>query len=144
MSIGGYNPATNNFVSGGKFGGVLAALAARTAAYTGDTMYNPGAVGLRVDVHISSINAVTPSVTFKIQKLNQASGVWADVIASAAKVAVGTFSLTVAPSVAAAANEVAEEEAPGVWRVVTAVGDADAMTYAIAYEYLLSQLAPSA
>ena len=137
--IGGYDPLTNNFVSAAKSGGILAASAARTAAYTGEAMRNPGAVGLRVDVDISAI-AASPSVTFKIQKQNQASGAWSDVLASAAKTATGTFSLTVSPSVLAAANAVAQVEAPGVWRVVTTVGDADSMTYQIAYEYLLSQL----
>lgn len=139
MSLGGFSPATNQFVSAAKFGGILAESAAHTTAYTGDEMHNPGAVGLRVDVDISAISA-SPSVVFKVQKKNQAAGTWSDVIASAAKTGTGTFSLTVSPSVIAAANAVAQVEAPGVWRVITVPGDADSMTFQIAYEYLLSQL----
>lgn len=143
MSIGGYDPSTNQFVSAAKHGGILAQSAAHTADYTSDAMYNPGAVGLRVDVAITAV-AATPSVVFKLQKLNQASGVWSDVLASAAKTGVEVFSLTVSPAIAAAANVSAEAEAPGVWRVFADHSDADSMTYQIAYEYLLSQLAPPA
>lgn len=138
---GYFSPTTNAFVTAGKSGAMIAASAARTTAYTGEAIENPGAVGLRVDVDISSINSVTPSVTFKIQKYNRAAGTWADVLASVAKTEVGAFSLTVSPAIDAAANEVAQEEAPGTWRLVTTVGDADAMTWAASFEYLLQQAA---
>lgn len=140
MSAGYFSPSTNAFVTAGKSGAMIAASAARTTAYTGEAIENPGAVGLRVDVDISAIDA-SPSVTFKIQKYNRAAGAWSDVLASAAKTAVGTFSLTVSPAVAASANAVAQEEAPGTWRLVTTVGDADAMTWAASFEYLLQQAA---
>jgi len=139
MSIGGYSPITNQFVSSAKSGGILAARAAHTTAYASDPILNPGAVGLRVDVDISAI-AASPSVVFKVQKYNQAAETWSDVLASAAKTGTGTFSLTVSPSVLAAANAVAQVEAPGVWRVITVPGDTDSMTFQIAYEYLVSQL----
>lgn len=137
--IGGFNPATNQFVSAGKYGGMVAESAAHIATYTSDPISNPGAVGLRVDVDISAVVS-TPSTTFKIQKWNRAANTWADVIVSAAKTGVTSFSLTVSPSVLAAANVVAQVEAPGTFRVVATHGNANSMTYAIAYEYLMSQL----
>jgi hypothetical protein len=87
--------------------------------------------GLHLVVDVTAVTA-TPSVTVTVQGVDRLSGKVYTVLASAAITATGTTVLKVGAGLTAAANLVANDVVPPVFRVTVAHGDADSITYTIA------------
>lgn len=124
-----------NLTEAGTYGTVLAS-AARTATVASADQYNPdGWRGLHLVIDATAITA-TPSVVFTIQGKDPVSGQYYTILASAAVTAVSTTVLRVFPGATAAANTVANDTLPAIWRVNAVHGDADSITYSVGVSYL--------
>ena len=73
----------------------------------------------------------TGSVTVSIQEFDIAAGSWANVLASAAIVAVGRVRLVIGPTVPTVANVSQTMGVPKRWRVVATANNANSQTYSI-------------
>jgi hypothetical protein len=73
----------------------------------------------------------TPSVVFTIEGKDPASGKYHTILVSAAIVATGTTVLRVHPDLTAAANTVAKDMVPAVWRIKAVAADTDSITYSV-------------
>lgn len=73
----------------------------------------------------------TGSVTVSIQEFDVAAGTWANVLASAAIVAVGRVRLVIGPDVTSVANVSQSMAVPKRWRVVATANNANSQTYSI-------------
>lgn len=84
-------------------------------------------------VVVIDVTAVTdsPSVVFTIQGKDPTSGKFYTILASAAITGTGTTVLRVHPDLTAAANTVAKDMLPAVWRVSADHADADSITYSV-------------
>lgn len=105
--------------------------AARTASP--DTFEYEGArgvVGLVLVVDATAVTA-TPALTVSVLGVDRASGKTWTVLASAAIATVSTTILKVRPGLTAAANSVANDALPPVFRIVCSHGDADSITYSV-------------
>lgn len=111
------------------------ASAARTATHNSDDIPNPHARGLVVTIDVTAITA-TPSVVFKIQAKDDASGKYRDVLESAAITGTGTTVLRVHPSLTASANVTAKDVVGATYRVLATHADADSITYSVGAEEL--------
>jgi hypothetical protein len=80
------------------------------------TFANYGYVGLHVIIDVTAITA-TPSVVFTIQGYSPLGDDYYTLLASAAITATGQTVLRVFPGATAAANTVANDRLPGLWRV---------------------------
>ncbi|MFI9817578.1 hypothetical protein [Saccharothrix variisporea] len=87
--------------------------------------------GLHLIIDVTAITA-TPSVTVTVQGVDRVSGKTYTILQSAAITATGTTVLKIGPGLTAAANLVANDLLPPVFRIVAAHGDADSATYSIA------------
>jgi hypothetical protein len=88
-------------------------------------------VGLVVTIDVTD-KLVNPSVVFTIQGKDPTSGKYYPILASAAITTSGeTHVLRVHPDLMAAANTVAKDMLPAVWRVVAAHADSDSITYSV-------------
>lgn len=105
--------------------------AARTAAP--DTFEFEGARGLVGVVVVVDATAVTatPALTVSILGVDRVSGKTWTILASTAIATVSTTVLKVRPGLTAAANLVANDALPPVFRIVCAHGDADSITYTV-------------
>lgn len=109
----------------------ILASAARTAALNSDTYPNDeGHRGLHVIIDATA-SAATPGVTFTIQGYSPLGDDYYTLLASAAITGTGTTILRVFPGATAAANLVANDCLPGLWRVAITVADADSLTYSV-------------
>lgn len=108
------------------------ASAARTASPT-DVEFDCRGVLYDVLHLIIDVTAVaaTPSITVTIQGIDKVSGKDYTILASAAITATGTTVLKVGQGLTAAANTVANDKLPPVWKVDVAHADADSITYSI-------------
>lgn len=88
----------------------------------------PTALILTVDV---TAIAATPSITVTINRVDPVSGKATALLTSLAITAAGTTTLKVGPYLAAAANAVAEDYMPPVFRIDVAHADADSITYSV-------------
>lgn len=73
----------------------------------------------------------TPSITVTVSGVDRVSGKVFTLLVSAAIVATGTTVLRIGPALTAAANLVANDLVPPVFRVAVAHGDADSITYSV-------------
>lgn len=113
----------------------LFASAARTASVNSDDQLNKGHRG--VHLIIDATAAVdTPSVVFTLQGKDVASGKYYTILASAAITGTGTTVLRVFDGATAAANTVANDILPPIWRLSIAAGDADSLTYSVGVSLL--------
>ena len=103
---------------------------ARTAIATSYDISNPSGTGLVLTIVVTAA-ANTPSVTFTIEGKDPTSGTYYTILTSAAITGTGTTTLRVHPDLTAATNTVAKDMLPAVWRVKTAVGDTDSLTYSV-------------
>lgn len=87
--------------------------------------------GLHLVIDVTAIN-LTPSITVTVAGVDRLSGKVYTVLASAAITAAGTTVLKVGPGLTAAANLVANDSLPPIFRVTVAHGDADSITYSVA------------
>jgi hypothetical protein len=76
-------------------------------------------------------SADTPSVVFTIQGYSPLGDDYYTILASAAVTGTGTTVLRVFPGATNAANTVANDQLPALWRVNAVHGDADAITYSV-------------
>lgn len=83
--------------------------------------------GLHLVVDVTAVT-LTPSITVTILGVDRLSGK----TSSAAITATGTTVLKVAPGLTAAANTVANDLVPPIFRIQVAHGDADSITYSVA------------
>lgn len=87
--------------------------------------------GLHLVIDVTAV-AATPSVTVTVQGVDRVSGKVYTVLASAAITATGTTVLKVGPGLTAAANSVANDFVPPIFRILADHADADSITYSIA------------
>lgn len=85
---------------------------------------------LHVIIDVTAVTA-TPALTVKIQGKDPASGKYYDILVSTVIATVSTMVLKVGPGLTAAANLVANDMIPAVWRVIVTHGDTDAATYSV-------------
>lgn len=107
------------------------ASAARTATVASSDFVNPGYRGLHLIIDVTA-SADTPSVVFTIQGLSPLGSDYYTILASAAITGTGTTVLRVYPGLTAAANTVANDVLPHLWRVNAVHADADSITYSVA------------
>lgn len=105
---------------------------ARTASTNSPDIRNDLGTGLVLAINVSAVSA-TPSVVFTIEGKDIASGKYYTILASAAQTGVTTnpLILRVHPQLTAAANTVAKDMLPAVWRVSATHADADSITYTV-------------
>ena len=109
----------------------------RTATTTFGPFANPNGAGALFVVIKSSAITSTPSVTFKIQGYDKATGATWDILTSAAVVdATTTIVMRVSPQLTAAANTIAKDHVPFTWQLVATHADADAITYQVQAHYV--------
>lgn len=104
--------------------------AARTATGNSGDLANGQHRGLHIVIDVTAASA-TPSVVFTVQGKDETSGQYYTILASAAITGTGTTVLRVFPGATAAANTVANDVVPKVWRVLATHADADSITYSV-------------
>jgi len=111
---------------------VLLPSAARAVAqaYASGDQDGEGCEFLHVIIDVTAVTA-TPALTVKIQGKDRASGKYYDILVSAAIATVSTTVLKVGPGLTAAANLVANDFLPAIWRVTVTHGDTDSATYSV-------------
>jgi hypothetical protein len=85
---------------------------------------------LHVIIDVTAVTA-TPALTVRIQGKDPASGKYYDILVSTAIATAITTVLKVGPGLTAAANLVANDMIPAVWRVTVTHGDTDSATYSV-------------
>jgi hypothetical protein len=104
---------------------------ARTATEASATFGNPdGHRGLVVVIDVTA-SADTPSVVFTVQGYSPLGNDYYTILASAAVTGAGQTVLRAFPGATAAANTVANDQMPGLWRVNAVHADADSITYSV-------------
>lgn len=107
--------------------------AARTATPDSQEFEYSGAgwpQGLVVVVDATAV-ALTPLLTVEIAAIDRASGKKVVLLTSAVISTVSTVVLRVHPQLTAAANLIAKDNVPSVFRITATHGDADSITYSI-------------
>jgi hypothetical protein len=130
--IGG---STLSELSEGNSNQLILALAARTASVNSANQKNRNLRGGHIIISVSAITAA-PSVVFTVQGLDSSNGVtstYYTILTSAAITAVGTTVLRIYPALTAAANLVANDVLPRVWRVVATHANSDSITYSVGF-----------
>lgn len=85
---------------------------------------------LHIIIDVTAVTA-TPALTVRIQGKDPASGKYYDILVSTAIATVSTTVLKVGPGLTAAANLVANDIVPSIWRVTVTHGDTDSATYSV-------------
>lgn len=107
------------------------ASAARTATPDTEELELPGGVSKAYVVIDCTAVTATPSVVFKVEGVDRASGkVWT-LLESAAITATGTTVLKINDALTASANVIAKELVPPVIRFTATHADADSATYSV-------------
>lgn len=103
----------------------------RTTAATFNTndFNNRDAIGAVVVIDITAGSSVSLTVT--IEGKDPTSGKYYTILASSALTGTGTTVLRVHPDLTAAANTVAKDMLPAVWRVKEVTGNTNSITYSI-------------
>lgn len=109
---------------------------ARTATTTSGTFINKFNRGVHVVVDVTA-SADTPSVTFAIQAKYGLSGEWVTLLVSAAVTGASTNIYKILPGGTIAANLVAADQLPRVWRVLATHADTDSITYSVEAQLLV-------
>lgn len=105
------------------------ASAARTATAASDTFANQhGHRGVEIVIDATAITS-SPSVVFTIQGYSPLGNDFYTILASAAVVSAATTVLRVYPGLTIAANLVANDVLPALWRVNAVHGNADSITF---------------
>lgn len=95
-----------------------------------DIVNDEGGVGLVAVIDVTAVTS-SPSVVFTIQGKDPASGKYYDILASSAITGTGTTVLRVHPDLTAAANSVAKDMIPRVWRIKAVHGNANSISYTV-------------
>lgn len=99
----------------------LLTLAAQTTSVNGADQTNINGRGVQVGVNITALTGTAPMLTITIQGKDAASGVYYNLLQSAAITATGFTLLTLYPGAAATANVSAPQVLPATWRVIAAI-----------------------
>lgn len=109
--------------------------AARTAATTNSTDFGSGTFeAARFFLNISAVSGTTPSMTVKIQALDNLSGQYVDLPGAsfAAKTATGVDMLTIHPAITPIANSAVSQLMPMSWRAVSSIsGTTPSFTFSL-------------
>jgi hypothetical protein len=92
---------------------------------------NPAHRGVKVVIDITAIGGGA-TLTVTIKGKDPVSGKYFVILASTALAATSTTVLTIFPGATAAANATVNDQLPRTWRVESAVGSANNITYTIA------------
>jgi hypothetical protein len=111
------------------------ASAARTAAINSSDQVNYNARTLYLTWDITA--AATGTLTLTIKYKDSLSGKYVTLLASAAQAGTGTVTLKVGPDLTAAANTVAKEALPRLWRAEVTGSDGSSWTYSVSANYML-------
>lgn len=106
--------------------------AVRTATTNSPDITNSHGKGAIVVLDVTASSG-SPSITFKIQGKDAASGKYYDILTSTAVTSVSTTVLKVYPGLTAAANSIANDILPHTWRVVVEHSNADSIDYGVGY-----------
>jgi hypothetical protein len=111
------------------------ASAARTAAINSSdqTNYNARTLYLTWDITAAATGTLTLTIKYK----DTLSGKYVTLLASAAQGGTGTVTLKVGPDLTAAANTVAKEALPRLWRAEVTGSDGSSWTYSVSANYCL-------
>lgn len=109
---------------------IVLASAARTETVASSVFANPGYRGLHLIIDATD-SAATPSVVFTIQGYSPLGDDYYTILASAAVTGAATTVLRVYPGLTAAANTVANDVLPHLWRVNAVHADTDSITYSV-------------
>lgn len=112
-------------------GDVLREHVAETAIFTSNDIQTSDARALEVELVMRVVG--TGSVTVAIDRYDKASKTWINVLTGAAVVANSTNRYKVSPDLVAAANLVAQDHLPEIFRVVVTHGNANPVTYSLSY-----------
>lgn len=112
------------------------ASAARTATEVSGT-FSAEQVLSSIFVIDATAEVSTASVVFSIEGKDPLSGVFYNIIDSAAIEAVGTTTIQVGPNIIAAANIAANEMLPAEFRITATHGDADSLTYSVGVTHMV-------
>lgn len=123
------DPATGAAITAPPYDLSLLAQAAQAATTATPDQTNVGARGVKVFVNITAIG--TGSITVQIQGKDPASGVYYNLLASAALIANGFTVLEVYPGIAAVANLAANLSLPRVWRINVVSNNINPVAYTI-------------
>jgi len=97
-------------------------LSAASASVNGNDIDNLGGRFAIVTIDITAITGTTPTATFTVQGKDPVSGKYYTILASTALNAVATTVLKIGPGLTAAANSVANDIMPTVFRVIVTIG----------------------
>lgn len=111
----------------------LLASAARTTTQTGADLTNYFGRSLIVVLDLTVNAGGLGSVTLTIEGKDSASGKYYTILAGAAATAVATTRYRVGPTLAAAANSVAQDYLPRVFRITVTANNANPVTYSVGY-----------
>jgi hypothetical protein len=111
------------------------ASAARTANINSGDQFNYNSRTLYLTWDITA--AATGTLTLTIKYKDSLSGKYVTLLASAAQAGTGTVTLKVGPDLTAAANTVAKEGLPRVWRAEVTGSDGSSWTYSCSANYML-------
>jgi hypothetical protein len=103
---------------------------ARTATTSSRDIKNFDGTGAVVVIDCTA-DPASASVTFTIEGKDPASAKYYTILTSAAITGTGTTVLRVHPDLTAAANTVAKDMLPAVWRVTATAGNGDSLTYSV-------------
>lgn len=106
--------------------------AARTTHASSQSIVNPGAQGVRVDVDITAFTGT--GIIFTIESWDPAKAAWVPELASVSLAAAGRTILHVHPEMVAAANVIAQRVCPKTLRV-TPSGTITSVTYSVVYTF---------
>jgi len=112
--------------------GTWLATGARTTTQTSPDLDTNGAAYLNVVLDVTDVSA-TPSVTFKVQGKDPASGKYYDILAGAAVTTQSTNRYRVGPTLAAVANSIAQDYLPEVIRFVVTANNSNSATYSVGW-----------
>jgi hypothetical protein len=91
--------------------------------------------GAHILLDVSAL-AATPSLTVDIEGYDYGSDSWYNILTSAAVTSISFNIYNVHPDLTAAANLVAADGLPYLWRATVTHADADSVTYTLAVNYL--------
>jgi len=97
-------------------------LAAASASANSSDIGNTSAEGAIFVIDITAISGTTPTAVFTVEGKDPVSGKYYTILASASLSAVATTVLRVHPAMTAAANLVAADMMPSVFRVTATIG----------------------
>lgn len=109
---------------------IVFASAARTETEASTVFPNARHRGLHLVIDATAVTD-TPSVVFTVQGYSPLGDDYYTILASAAVTGTGTTVLRVFPGATAAANTVANDQLPAMWRVNAVHADADSITYSV-------------